>query len=115
MNYLVMPDPGEFVSELRIIQTSRRGVSGKVRPARGVAAYTRSMTANRDELIHLIEGLPDDQVEVVLADVRRLSMKKQSGEWPPKFFAIGESKDGRTDNARRVDEVLAGGFGASRS
>jgi hypothetical protein len=38
------------------------------------------MTANRDELIHLIEGLPDDQVEVVLADVRRLATKTSEGE-----------------------------------
>jgi hypothetical protein len=73
------------------------------------------MTANRDELIHLIEGLPDDQVEVVLADVRRLTTKHPAGEWPPRFFGIGESKDGRTDNSRRVDEILAEGFGARRS
>lgn len=73
------------------------------------------MTARRDELIHLIEGLPDDQVEVVLADVRRLAPKTPAGEWPPRFFGIGESKDGRTDNARRVDEILAEGFGARRS
>ncbi len=73
------------------------------------------MTANRDELIQLIEGLPDDQVEAVLADVRRLATKKPVGEWPPKFFGIGESQDGRTDNARRVHEILAEGFGARRS
>lgn len=54
-------------------------------------------------------------MEILLADARRLSTKKQSGEWPPKFFAIGESNDGRTNNARRVDEVLVGGFGAPRS
>lgn len=73
------------------------------------------MTANRDELIHLIEGLPDDQVKVVLADVRRLATPTSEGEWPPRFFGIGESKDARTDNARRVDEILAEGFGARRS
>ncbi|MBB3042308.1 hypothetical protein KM427_23200 [Nocardioides sp. LMS-CY] len=73
------------------------------------------MTAHRDELIHLIEGLPDDQVELVLADVRRLVSPTPVGEWPPRFFGIGESRDGRTDNARRVDEVLAEGFGARRS
>ena len=44
------------------------------------------MTANRDELTHLIEGLPDDQVEVVLADVRRLVTKTSEGEWPPKVL-----------------------------
>ncbi len=73
------------------------------------------MTANRDELIHLIEGLPDDQVDVVLADVRRLTTKAPAGESSPRFFGIGKSKDGRTDNARRVDEILADGFGARRS
>lgn len=73
------------------------------------------MNASRDELIRLIEGLPDDQVEIVLADVRRLTTEGLAGEWPPRFFGIGESRDGRTDNARRVDEILAGGFGARRS
>ena len=73
------------------------------------------MTANRDELIHLIEGLPDEQVDLVLADVRRLATREPVGEWPPRFFGIGESNDDRTDNARRVEEVLAEGFGARRS
>lgn len=73
------------------------------------------MTANRDELFHLIEGMPDDQVEVLLADARRLASAVPGGEWPPRFFGIGESSDGRTDNARRVDEILAEGFGTRRS
>lgn len=73
------------------------------------------MTASRDELIHLIEHLADDQVETVLADVRRLTTDTARGEWPPLFFGIGESNDGRTDNARRVDEILVEGFGARRS
>lgn len=77
-------------------------------------AYTRCVIASCDELIHLIEGLPDDRVEVVLAHVRELAAKKPEGTWPPRFFGIGESKDGRTENARRVDEVLAKGFGARR-
>ncbi len=72
------------------------------------------MTASRDKLIHLIEGLPDDQVEVVLADLRRLTTDGPRGEWPPSFFGIGESIDGRTDNARRVDEILVAGFGSRR-
>ncbi len=73
------------------------------------------MTAKRDELINLIEGLPDDQVDVLLADARRLTSVTPGGEWPPRFFGIGESKDRRTDNARRVDEILVEGFGARRS
>ena len=31
------------------------------------------MTAKREELIHLIEGMPDDQVDLLLADARRLA------------------------------------------
>ena len=73
------------------------------------------MFANCDELIHLIDGLPDDQVDVLLADARRLRSATPGGERTPRFFGIGESKDGRTDNARRVDEILAEGFGARRS
>jgi len=73
------------------------------------------MIANRDELIHLIDGLPDDQVDVLLADARRLRSATPGGEWPPRFFGIGESKDGRTDDARRVDEILAEEFDARRS
>lgn len=73
------------------------------------------MTANRDELIHLIEGLPEDQVEVVLADVRRLASEPPRGDWPPAFFGAGVAKDGRTDIARKADKYLAGGFGRRRS
>lgn len=73
------------------------------------------MTTSRDELIHLIEHLPDDQIEVVLADVRRLAIEPSNEGWPPRFFGIGQSNDGRTDSARRVDEILAEGFGARRS
>lgn len=73
------------------------------------------MTSSRSELIELINGLPDDRVEAVLADVRRLATDAPRGEWPPRFFGIGESNDGRTDNARRVDEILAEGFGARRT
>jgi len=73
------------------------------------------MTASRSELIELIKRLPDDRVETVLADVRRLAADAPSGDWPPRFFSIGESNDGRTDNARRVDEILAEGFGVRRA
>ena len=35
--------------------------------------------------------------------------------WPPAFFGMGVDKDGRTDLSVSVDEILAGGFGATRS
>lgn len=72
------------------------------------------MSAKRDELRDLVDELPEDQVALAIADVRR-RLPKQERPWPPRFFGIGESKDGRTDNARRVDEILAEGFGARRS
>ena len=72
------------------------------------------MTANREELIHLIEGLPDDQVEVLLADARRLTAEKPRGAWPPKF--VGMIKDGpaKGSSPEYIDAVLSRGFGSER-
>lgn len=73
------------------------------------------MTARREELIHLIEGMPDDQVDALLADARRLTTHQPKGSWPPAFFGAGVSKDGSTDIARNSDKYLSGGFGRPRS
>lgn len=73
------------------------------------------MNTSRVELIRLIEALPDDQVDALLADVRRRTAAKPEGTWPPAFFGAGVSNCGRTDIARNVDKYLAEGFGASRS
>jgi hypothetical protein len=72
------------------------------------------MTANRDELIHLIEGMPDDQVEAMLVEARRRAGKKPSGTWPPRF--VGMIKDGPKNGSspEYLDAVLAGGFGSER-
>jgi hypothetical protein len=72
------------------------------------------MTANRDELLHLIEGLPDDQVDVLLADVRRLAVAGHRGTWPPAF--VGMIKDGPANGStpEYIDSVLAQGFGSER-
>lgn len=71
-----------------------------------------AVTANRDELIHLIEGMPDDQVDVLLADARRLRSSTPKGTWPPKF--AGMIKDGPDNGStpEYVDSVLARGFGS---
>jgi len=70
------------------------------------------VTTNRDELIHLIESMRDDQVDVLLADARRLNSSKPKGTWPPKFAGI--IKDGPEDGStpEYVDSVLARGFGS---
>ncbi|HZJ05025.1 MAG TPA: hypothetical protein VFD59_06095 [Nocardioidaceae bacterium] len=73
------------------------------------------MTVDRHELHELVDALPEDQVGLVLAEVRsRLPLAKEERPWPPAFFGMGVAKDGRTDISRNVDEVLAEGFGAPR-
>jgi hypothetical protein len=70
------------------------------------------MTASRDELHHLIDELPDDQVPAVAEELRRRTKPRPAPS--DKAFAwvgMGVAKNGRTDNARRVDEILAEGFG----
>lgn len=73
------------------------------------------MTEAREELIHLIEDLPEDKVGTLLATARALSTPPRANgrTWPPAFFAsIKHASNGRSDNAGRVDEVLAEtGFG----
>ena len=77
------------------------------------------MTEARDELHRLVDDLPEDQVADLLADARRrvgLQAPAAGGTWPPAFFgSIKSASNGRTDNARRVDELLAEGFGRSGS
>jgi hypothetical protein len=72
------------------------------------------MSANRDELIHLIEGLPDDQVDAMLIDARRRAAEKPKRTWPPKF--VGMIKDGPKNGSspEYVDAALARGFGSER-
>ena len=75
------------------------------------------MSSERFELEELIAHLSDDQIAGVLADLRRRVVPlKQDRSWPPEFFGVlAAVANGRTDNARRVDEVLAEGFGSPRS
>lgn len=70
------------------------------------------MSQSRDELQHLIDSLPDDQVDRVLEDVRRLAGVDSSPSADAfAWVGSGTAKNGRTDNATRVDELLAEGFG----
>lgn len=72
------------------------------------------MTANRDELVHLVEELPDDQIDAELADVRQRVSAKLKGTWPPK--SAGMIKDGPANGSspEHVDAVLLQGFGSDR-
>ena len=69
------------------------------------------MSVERDELRRLVEGLPDEQVPEVLAQVRRHLTPVQERSWPPAFFAAGRAE--RRDVAARSEELLGGGFGRS--
>jgi hypothetical protein len=50
------------------------------------------MTASRDELIYLIGAMPDDQIDLLLVDARRLTGSRPRGTWPPRF--VGMINDG---------------------
>ena len=69
------------------------------------------MTVERDELRRLVDELPDDEVPAALADVRRHLRPVEDRPWPPAFFGGGTSRTPGV--ARRVDELLADGFGRS--
>ena len=67
------------------------------------------MSVERDELLRLVEDLPEDQVPTVLAEVREHVLDPSDRSWPPAWFAA-VTGSGR-DTAGRVDELLAEGFG----
>jgi hypothetical protein len=69
------------------------------------------MSAERDELMRLVEQLPDERVPALLAEVRRQVKLRSAGQWPPAWFGSFES--GRTDLGRNHDDLLADGFGRS--
>jgi hypothetical protein len=70
------------------------------------------VTAERHELHELVDELPEDQVAVVLADVRRRLPRNGDKAWSPEFFGIVEGADIPTDLATNVDDYLAAsGFG----
>lgn len=67
------------------------------------------MSQARDELIHLIDKLPEEKVGTLLATARALSTASpvRDRQWPPAFFgSIRHAANDRTDNAARVDELL---------
>src|SRR5258707_14750701 len=69
------------------------------------------MSVQREELLRLVEELPENEVPVVLDDVRRHLRAVREGGWPPAWFGAGR---GRTsDVAARSEELLEDGFGRS--
>jgi hypothetical protein len=67
------------------------------------------MSAEREELLRLVQDLPEDQVPQALAEVRRHLRPVHARPWPPAFFASAPG-DG-TRIADQADELLREGFG----
>ncbi len=69
------------------------------------------MSAQRDELLRLVEELPEDQVPTVLDEVRSHLGAVKGRTWPPAWFAAGRGS--RTDVAAQAEGLLQDGFGRS--
>ena len=64
-----------------------------------------------DELLRLIEELPEEEVSAVLDDVRRHLRSVRERPWPPAWFGAGEGS--ADDVAARSEDLLRDGFGRS--
>lgn len=67
------------------------------------------MSAQREELLRLVGELPEDEVPVVLDDVRHHLHAIKNQAWPPAWFGAGQGS--RTDVAARSEDLLDEGFG----
>jgi hypothetical protein len=72
-------------------------------------AYTEFMSVQREELLRLVEELPENEVPAVLDDVRRHLRAVRDRSWPPAWFGAGEGRT--TDVAARSEDLLGDGFG----
>lgn len=71
----------------------------------------------RDELRDLVDSLPDDQVDALLAEARRRArpQPKSKRPWPPAWFGAIDRDDLPPDLARNHDKYLTeSGFGTFR-
>lgn len=84
----------------------RAGESGLEQLA-GFGAYASGMSVMREELHHLIDQLPEEQVEPMLALVRESLPVGEDGEtlWPLPSF-VGTLASGKGDVAARSQEIL---------
>jgi hypothetical protein len=68
------------------------------------------MGAQPDELLRLVEELPESEVPTVLDDLRSRLRAVKDRSWPPAWFGAGR---GSTDAAARSEDLLEDGFGRS--
>jgi hypothetical protein len=69
------------------------------------------MSAQREELLRLVEQVPEEEVPAVLDDVRRHLRAISERPWPPSWFGAGEGS--ADDIAARSEDLLGDGFGRS--
>jgi hypothetical protein len=67
------------------------------------------VSVQREELLRLVEELPEEEVPAVLNDVRRHLHAVSEDAWPPAWFGAGEGR--KTDVAARSEDLLDDGFG----
>lgn len=77
----------------------------------GRVAYTEGVSVQREELLRLVEELPEDEIPAVLDDVRRHLHVVERPSWPPAWFGAGEGQT--TDVPARSEDLLRDGFGRS--
>ncbi len=88
---------------------ARNGHAAKKRGEPSCAAYTEFLSVQREELLRLVEELPEEEVPAVLDDVRRQLRAVKDRSWPPAWFG---AREGRTDDvAARSEDLLEDGFG----
>jgi len=64
------------------------------------------MSAQREELLRLVQELPEDEIPAVLNDMRRHLRTVKNRAWPPAWFCAGKGRT--TDVAARSEELLDG-------
>lgn len=67
------------------------------------------MSAPREELLRLVEELPEEDVPAVLDAVRRRLRTAESQVWPPAWFGAGQGRT--TDAAAQAAKLLEQDFG----
>ena len=67
------------------------------------------MSAQREELLRLVEELPVKEVPAVLDAVRRRLRTAGSRAWPPAWFGAAQGRT--TDTATQAEKLLEQGFG----
>jgi hypothetical protein len=66
------------------------------------------MSAQREELQHLVDELSDDEVPTALA-LLRARAGRPDRTWPPRWFGAGQARE--PGISERVDEILRGELG----